>query len=131
MALQGVITRDVTCAECPWLGATADGDLHTGDIVYRYDEHTYGCITDKGIACSRVPNAHPFFEVPANAVKWKYHLRDWCAVNGRFQGKVYGHPTFADGEVIYTSLVTAVQDGVVETLNSFYILDGPPAAQRQ
>lgn len=58
------LTRDLTKAECPWLKA----DLREGTIVHEYTGHTYGCISSKGIACSR-DGGTPFFELPREALE--------------------------------------------------------------
>jgi hypothetical protein len=57
------LTRDVPTAECPWLGR----DMKAGETVYRYDGHTYGCLTD-GIPCTIRYGEPPFFELPREAV---------------------------------------------------------------
>jgi hypothetical protein len=43
-----------------------------GDTVYQFWGCTYGCISPGGVAVTRNPSGdYPFFEVPANAVKWE------------------------------------------------------------
>lgn len=38
--------------------------FRAGEVVYEFTGCTYGCIDRaSGIACSRVENVHPFFEV--------------------------------------------------------------------
>lgn len=34
-----------------------------GEVVYRFDGATYGCISPVGLACSRIDGVGPFFEV--------------------------------------------------------------------
>ncbi len=42
--------------------------ISKGDIVYRFDGCTYGCIGD-GIACSRKLGENPFFEMPKDSLE--------------------------------------------------------------
>ena len=57
------LTRRVTKKECPWLSRP----FRKGEIVYRYDGCTYGCIAS-GIACTERDGKTPFFELPQDAV---------------------------------------------------------------
>ena len=61
-----IVTRNITTKECPWL----DKDLDEGTTVFEYHGHTYGCITEPGIAVSFKPNDGPFFEIPMDAVRY-------------------------------------------------------------
>lgn len=58
------LIRDVTAKECPWLGR----DFLTGETVYKFTGHTYGCIGPNGIAVSGEPGETPFFELPRASV---------------------------------------------------------------
>ena len=60
-----VLNRNVTIQECPWL----DEDLPKGTVVWSYDDHTYGCVSSKGVAVTAKAAETPFFEVPLDAVK--------------------------------------------------------------
>ena len=62
----GIINRDITPDECPWLDET----VAKGTTVIRFDKYTYGCIAD-GIAVTKdVLGDYPFFEVPRDSVDW-------------------------------------------------------------
>lgn len=50
-------------------GAYKEDCVKAGDIVYAFYGVTYGCISDNGIAVTLVPDKHPFFEVPKDAVE--------------------------------------------------------------
>lgn len=60
-----VVTRDIAESE-----TSADRGFVEGDTLYRYDDPTYGCITDTGMAVSMKRGETPFFEVPADAVRY-------------------------------------------------------------
>jgi hypothetical protein len=45
-------------------------DIAEGKIVFRFDGHTYGCITPTGVAVSDSSDENPFYEVPKDAVTW-------------------------------------------------------------
>lgn len=45
--------------------------INPGTPVYRYDGHTYGCISQDGVAVSFEDGQTSFFEVPANSVDWE------------------------------------------------------------
>jgi hypothetical protein len=65
-----VITRDITVAECPWIGAHTSGlGLEEGVRVWAYDGPMYGCVSSTGYAVTFDPIEGPFFEVPQNAVR--------------------------------------------------------------
>lgn len=66
MVRKGVLTRNVTNKECPWLTY----NHKKGEVVYEFDGYTYGCIGD-GIAVSKKPSTNPFFEIPYDAIKWE------------------------------------------------------------
>jgi hypothetical protein len=57
--------RDVTVNECQWL----DRDFKKGEIVFEYPLYTYGCIGNKGVACSEKDSESPFFELPKDSLK--------------------------------------------------------------
>lgn len=59
------LIRMVTPQECHWLDRTYE----TGEIVYKYYGHTFGCIGKKGSAFTQVFDTPPFFELPINAVE--------------------------------------------------------------
>ncbi len=59
------LIRDVTLEECHWLNRTFLKD----EIVYKYNGHTYGCISWKGLPFTLVDNTLPFFELPYDAVE--------------------------------------------------------------
>ncbi len=61
------LSRAVTQTECPWLAR----DFAIGEVVYKYDGHTYGCITHSGEAFTEQPGQLPFFELPYNAINWR------------------------------------------------------------
>lgn len=63
--MEYILIRNVTKKECSWLKRT----YKKGEIVYRYNKCTYGCIGPYGIAFSEVPNKEPFFELPYDAVQ--------------------------------------------------------------
>jgi hypothetical protein len=56
------LIRNVTKKECSWL----DRDYLTGEEVFEYSGHTYGCISS-GIACSEQDGETPFFELPIDS----------------------------------------------------------------
>lgn len=56
--------RDVTQKECPWL----EEDIKKGTLLHKYNGHTYGCISNNGIAVSREKDIGPFFEMPSNSI---------------------------------------------------------------
>jgi hypothetical protein len=59
-----MLKRDVTPEECHWLR-----EPHfAGDIVFSYHGPTYGCISPAGIACTKMPEETPFFELPRDAL---------------------------------------------------------------
>lgn len=58
------VIREVSVDECAWL----DESVHIGEIVYKFDGCTYGCISPNGIAVKYNENA-PFFELPKDALK--------------------------------------------------------------
>lgn len=45
--------------------------INPGTEIYRYDGHTYGCISPDGVAVSFEDGKTPFFEVPADSVDWE------------------------------------------------------------
>jgi len=57
------VTKDVTKEDYPWL----DRDFQEGEIIFLYEGHTYGCITEEGIAMS-LDGKEPFFEFPKEAL---------------------------------------------------------------
>lgn len=68
MPQEYILIRDVTRKECPWL----ERNFIKGEIVYECLKHTYGCVTDKGIACTESSSGdYPFFELPKNSIKIK------------------------------------------------------------
>lgn len=58
------VTRLVSQSECKWL----DFDVAKGAVVYEFQGHTYGCISD-GVAVSIEPNKNPFFELPEDSIE--------------------------------------------------------------
>jgi len=63
----GVLNRDVTLEECPWLPR----ELKQGDVVYSFIGCTYGCITPTGTAVSLTgPDESVFYELPSAAIDW-------------------------------------------------------------
>ena len=58
------VIRDVTRAECPWLGTR----IEEGTRVYPYKGCTYGCV-GAGVAVTLVRDKTPFFELPRDALK--------------------------------------------------------------
>jgi hypothetical protein len=66
--IKGVLNRDVTRTECPWLKE----DLEAGTVVYEFSGHTYGVISYTGVPVQWKDegNEH-FFEVPMDAVNWE------------------------------------------------------------
>lgn len=63
---KGVLNRNVTRKECPWL----DEDINLGTTVYKYYGPTYGCIDD-GIPVTLLSDKTPFMEVPEDSVDWE------------------------------------------------------------
>ena len=63
MAKTFLITRDITVQEAPWL----DLAILAGEILYEYRGATYG-VLGSGIALTRLPDTHPFMEIPRDAV---------------------------------------------------------------
>lgn len=107
--------------------------VKAGDVVYRFDGYTYGCISPGGIAVTMEPDKHPFFEVPAISVVWEgqpvpgrssgpMRLENWTFLEDHYCGEVYGNPKFVDGTVIHTSRVKDVSGNKVTTQNSVYLL---------
>lgn len=67
MAQKLVVTRDVTPDEVEWLQRT----YKKGDEIWEFTGATYGCIdSSKGMACSDVEGAGPFFEFPLDALDY-------------------------------------------------------------
>ena len=64
MSKKLTLNQDVLKKNHPWL----ERDYKKGETVYEYTDHTYGCITDSGIAVTEVEDEIPFFEVPIEAV---------------------------------------------------------------
>lgn len=73
-----ITTRKITTDECPWLGGSPEstainglgiGSIDEGEILHPFYGPTYGCVTPAGVAVSREPGRHPFFEVPRGAVR--------------------------------------------------------------
>lgn len=62
--MTGILTRDVTRQECPWLGR----DLAKGEEVYEKCGLVYGVIDIPivGEPCE----AWPFFELPDDVILW-------------------------------------------------------------
>ena len=60
------VTRDITPAECPWLG---ERTFAAGDIVFSFHKATYGAIGPYGRAVSLVDGEHPFIELPRDALE--------------------------------------------------------------
>ncbi len=58
------LVRNITKEECSWL----DRNFREGEVVHRYSDHTYNCISPDGIACS-IDGKTPFFELPADALE--------------------------------------------------------------
>ena len=58
------LIRKVTVKECHWL----DEDIEKGTEVYKYRNHTYGCISSLGVACTMEEGKTPFFELPLDSV---------------------------------------------------------------
>lgn len=68
MTAKGIIARELTQKECPWLKR----NLSKGETVYRYSNFTYGCIGEDGVAVSDKPNnENPFYEIPQDSVEWE------------------------------------------------------------
>lgn len=72
-----ILTRKVTQTECHWLKK----DYNSGEIVYRFTNTTYRCISKNGLAFTSNYNKAPFFELPKDSVAlvnqnitWRYHL---------------------------------------------------------
>lgn len=60
-------TRPITRAECSWL----DRDIPATELLYVCNLPTYGCVTGCGVAATHDPGGgYPFFEVPAEAVRY-------------------------------------------------------------
>lgn len=66
MSVKGMIVRELTLVECPWL----DWRINPGRTVFKYSGCTYGCISEEGIAVSDKSDETPFYEVPFDAVRW-------------------------------------------------------------
>lgn len=66
MQRKGMLNKDVTKKECPWL----DKDLKKGKVVYEYTGYTYGVIGRMGVAVSDQSGKGPFYEVPCSAITW-------------------------------------------------------------
>jgi hypothetical protein len=64
MSAPYVTNRKITRKECPWL----DKPIAVGTLVFRYNGHTYGCISKNGIAVTENCDELPFFELPRDAV---------------------------------------------------------------
>lgn len=58
------------------------------------------------------------------SVKQEALLRDWQFYGETVTGRVYGHPRFKDGTRIHTSRIVNFKNGVVETLHTYYRLEG-------
>ncbi len=48
---------------------TCGEEFKKGEIVYRYPGCTYGCISQDGIACSRIYDETPFIEIPKEVLE--------------------------------------------------------------
>lgn len=60
------VTRDVPASEeHNYLGR----DVKEGEIFYRFNQHTYGCVRFPGVALSVEQGEYPFFEFPGDAVE--------------------------------------------------------------
>lgn len=46
----------------------------------------------------------------------------------RLAGKVYGHPSYKDGDSIKTSAIVSTNGLVIECESRSYVLEGPPSA---
>lgn len=44
-------------------------DVNEGEVLFRFDGTTYGCISWGGIAVSEVRGENPFYEFPADAIE--------------------------------------------------------------
>lgn len=64
--MQGITTRVVTVDECLWLHE----DISADTVVYKYTDHTYGCISSSGVAVTFKEGVEPFMELPKDAIKW-------------------------------------------------------------
>lgn len=61
-----VVKRRIDHDECPWLYQEV---FEKGDVVYRYVGYTYGCISEDGVAVTRLPDQHPFLQLPMDALE--------------------------------------------------------------
>lgn len=62
-----ILKRDITQNECEWLPR----ELKQGETVYEYTGHTYGCISETGIAVL-IQEDNSFYEIPLNSVEKSY-----------------------------------------------------------
>lgn len=67
MERQFKMTRTVDKNEQPWM--RDDDVVHEGETVWEWLGHDYGCISDGGIAVSRLRGKTPCFQVPADSVQ--------------------------------------------------------------
>lgn len=65
--MKGTTTRLITIKECPWLHK----HIPEGTTVFQYFGCTYGCIEKGGVAVTDVDGKIPFYEIPANAVRFE------------------------------------------------------------
>jgi len=61
----GILTRDVTRDECPWLPY----DLVKGSKVKDFYGCTYGCVSYSGTPVN-IDDTEVFYEIPINSVKF-------------------------------------------------------------
>ena len=63
--MRGFLKKDVSH---PWLGKT----LQKGITVYKFENNTFGAVSEKGIAVSSFgPMSYPFMELREGDVEWE------------------------------------------------------------
>ena len=62
-----VLKKRVDHYDAPWFDRSQV--FEKGDMVYEYTGATYGCVSDNGVAVTRVPDQTPFIEIPEDALE--------------------------------------------------------------
>lgn len=61
------VTRDLPASE---FGNTSDRDIAKGEVLYKFNRATYGCVDIPDVTPVSVePGKYPFFLVPDNALE--------------------------------------------------------------
>ncbi len=59
-----IVCREINRNECPWLERT----YFPGELVYKYNGPTYGCVARSALAVTELENKIFFFQVPKDSV---------------------------------------------------------------